>query len=288
MALPVQLRRLLEPGTVSAPEDTQRSPTCTLNHLCPESLRTLRRTLASKTIQNILSPNHVSVMFACVVFHKPCALCTICISEWTVTERIGKTPQPLTNTANAAFVEFLQRLSRDTIGGIQEVRLCVHTACSMCLHGTHCVTPEEAQAAISPQPLFAPKNQPLQDNEHFKDRNSHNTNESPVKTLCSRQGRRAREGASQLDLSKPHSLSVSGSGRNSSRRLRDNTGGAALHIIFYFLPSARSLHINLSLSVFFFASTLFVSRCEPSYHVSRLFALFYSQSLSRVADGVKY
>lgn len=74
-----------------------------------------------------------------------------------------------------AFSGFLQRLSRDTRGGIREVCLC--------LRGAHCVTPEEAQAAISPQPLFAPKNEPLQDNEHFKDRYSHNTNESPVKTL---------------------------------------------------------------------------------------------------------
>lgn len=30
------------------------------------------------------------------------------------------------------------------------------------------MTREEAQAAISQQPLFAPKNEALQDNEHFK------------------------------------------------------------------------------------------------------------------------
>lgn len=110
----------------------------------------------------------------------------------------------------STFTGFLQRLSRDTLGGIKEVWLC--------LCGAHCVTPEEAQAAISPQPLFAPKNEPLQDNEHFKDRYSHNTNESPVKTLCSRQGRRERgsvrggESAGSVRAT----LSVSGSGRNSS------------------------------------------------------------------------
>lgn len=115
-----------------------------------------------------------------------------------------------THDANTAFVEFLQRLSRDTIGGLQEVCLC--------LRGTHSVTPEEAQAAISPQPLFAPKNEPLQDNEHFKDRYSHNTNESPVKTLCSRQGRRERgsERGRESAGSVKATLSVSGSGRNSS------------------------------------------------------------------------
>lgn len=115
-----------------------------------------------------------------------------------------------THDANTAFVEFLQRLSRDTIGGLQDVCLC--------LRGTHSVTPEEAQAAISPQPLFAPKNEPLQDNEHFKDRYSHNTNESPVKTLCSRQGRRERgsERGRESAGSVKATLSVSGSGRNSS------------------------------------------------------------------------
>lgn len=30
------------------------------------------------------------------------------------------------------------------------------------------MTREEAQAAISPQPLFAPQNEALQDNKHFK------------------------------------------------------------------------------------------------------------------------
>ncbi len=38
----------------------------------------------------------------------------------------------------------------------------------MCLHGIYCMTREEAQAAISQQPLFAPQNEALQDNEHFK------------------------------------------------------------------------------------------------------------------------
>lgn len=38
----------------------------------------------------------------------------------------------------------------------------------MCLHGIYCMTREEAQAAISKQPLFAPKNEALQDNEHLK------------------------------------------------------------------------------------------------------------------------
>lgn len=38
----------------------------------------------------------------------------------------------------------------------------------MCLHPIYRVTWEEAQAAISQQPLFAPQNEALQDNEHFK------------------------------------------------------------------------------------------------------------------------
>lgn len=37
----------------------------------------------------------------------------------------------------------------------------------MHLHGLDCETREEAQAAISLQPLFSPKNEALQDNEHF-------------------------------------------------------------------------------------------------------------------------
>lgn len=69
---------------------------------------------------------------------------------------------------------------------------------------------EEAQAAISQQPLFAPRNEALQDNEHFKTA----IPTTPTTRLSQHsdigwhreRGRRGKEQACQLDLSKPHFL----------------------------------------------------------------------------------
>lgn len=77
----------------------------------------------------------------------------------------------------------------------------------MCLHGIYRMTRGEAQAAISQQPLFAPQNEALQDNEHFKTATpttltTRLSQHSDIGREREREGESERE--SQLDLSKPH------------------------------------------------------------------------------------
>lgn len=81
----------------------------------------------------------------------------------------------------------------------------------VCVSSHNIMTLEEAQAAISQQPLFAPQNEALQDNEHFKA-----ATPTTPKTCLSQHSDTGRErevagekGGSQLDLSKPHFLSRS-------------------------------------------------------------------------------
>ena len=122
----------------------------------------------------------------------------------------------------------------------------------MCLHGIYSMTREEAQAAISQQPLFAPQNEALQDNEHFKAAtpttlttrlSQHSDIGRERERERKREGEREKERESQLDLSKPHFPSSAQGGRNSSRlqrRVWNNTDHMTHLALFLLL----SLHHN--------------------------------------------
>ena len=83
----------------------------------------------------------------------------------------------------------------------------------MCLHGICCMTRGEAQAAISQQPLFAPQNEALQDNEHFKTATPTTlTTRLSQHSDIGRERERKREGEGESAGSVKATLSVWGGG----------------------------------------------------------------------------
>lgn len=167
----------------------------------------------------------------------------------------------------------------------------------MCLHGIYCMTREEAQAAVSQQPFcLPPKNEPLQDNEHFKTAipttpTTRLSQHSDIGRDREKERERERERERVSWICQSHTFCLEQGDRihpicsdaSETTQITQHTW----HYFPYYLPILTECAPNRSLSAYLW-STLSISLCEPSYRVSRLFPLFLSQSLSRVADRVKY